>query len=75
MSSTAQPRSAKATKASLSHQERTATEPRERNLYTATVAKVTPVNDRIKTFQFHLKDTGSFNVLSASPWPSTCADG
>jgi hypothetical protein len=72
MSDTAQPRSAKAT---LSHQERTATEPRENDTYTATVARVTPVNDRIKTYQFHLKDGIGFNVLSASSPPSTCADG
>jgi hypothetical protein len=73
LSGTAQPRSAKATK--LSHQERTATEPRERDLYTATVAKVTPVNDRIKTFRFNLKDTNGFNVLPATPSHPTHADG
>jgi hypothetical protein len=75
LSGTVQPRSAKALKASLNHQERTATEPREKKMHTATVAQVTPVNDRIKTFRFQLKDASGFNVLSASPLPSTCADG
>jgi hypothetical protein len=49
-------------KAILSHQERTATEPRDKDLYTATVAKVTPVNDRIKRFRFNIKDKNGFNV-------------
>ncbi|KAF2820062.1 hypothetical protein CC86DRAFT_361677 [Ophiobolus disseminans] len=50
-------RSAKAAKTALSHHERTAAEPRERDLHAATVAQVTPVNDRIKLFKFNLKDT------------------
>jgi hypothetical protein len=80
LSGTAQPpaRSAKAAKTAkqaLSHQERTATEPRERDLYTATVAKITPVNDRVKLFKFDLKDTKGLNVLFALPSLATCADG
>ena len=78
LSGTAPPtRSAKATKTALSHQERTATEPRERDLHTATVAKVTPVNDRIKLFRFDLKNTTKgLNVLSAPLLElATCADG
>lgn len=64
-------RSAKA----LSHLERTATEPREKDLHVATVAKITPVNDRIKLFRFDLKDTKGLNVLSAPSALSTHADG
>jgi hypothetical protein len=71
LSGKAQPRSAKSI---LSHQERTATEPREKDLYTATVAQVTPVNDRIKRFRFELKDTKGFNVLPTLPSLSICAD-
>ncbi len=59
LSSMPQARSAKAI---LSHQERTATEPRENDLHTATVAKVTPVNDRIKRFKFEIKEKDGFNV-------------
>jgi hypothetical protein len=68
-------RSAKAK--SISHQERTASEPRNHELHRATVAQVTDVNDRIKTFRFDIVDKNGFNVLSA-PFPSplsTCADG
>jgi len=68
-------RSAKAAKTALSHQERTATEPREQDLHVATVAKITPVNDRIKLFRFDLKDTKGLNVLSAPSALSTHADG
>lgn len=69
-------RSAKAAKTAQSHQERTATEPRQNDLYTATVAQVTPVNDRIKLFKFNLKDTSKgLNVLSAPTSIATCADG
>lgn len=53
-------RSAKAI--SLSHQERTATEPRQKDLHTATVETITDVNDRIKTFRLTLKDKNGFNV-------------
>jgi hypothetical protein len=49
-------------KAILSHQERTASEPRDHDLHTAIVSKVTPVNDRIKTFRFDIKDKNGFNV-------------
>jgi hypothetical protein len=64
-------------KAILSHQERTASEPRDDHVHAATVSKVTDVNDRIKTFRFDICDKNGFNVLSA-PFPSrlsTCADG
>lgn len=53
---------ARSAKAILSHQERTATEPRDNDLYTATLAKVTPVNDRIKRFKFEINDKNGFNV-------------
>jgi hypothetical protein len=75
LSGTAQPRSAKATKSILSHQERTATEPRENDIHTATVASVTRINNRIKTFRFDLKDTKGLNVLSAPSLLATYADG
>lgn len=68
-------RSAKAAKTALSHQERTATEPREKDLHAATIAKITHVNDRIKLFRFDLKDTKGLNVLSAPSALSTHADG
>ena len=56
-------------KASLSHEERTATEPRDDGLYPVTIETVTPVNDRIKTFRLALReqDTDTFNVSSATP--------
>ncbi|EUC33135.1 hypothetical protein COCMIDRAFT_88797 [Bipolaris oryzae ATCC 44560] len=50
-------------KAILSHQDRTANEPREKELHTATLTKVTPVNDRIKRFVFEIKDKNGFNFL------------
>ncbi|KAF1841315.1 uncharacterized protein K460DRAFT_318122 [Cucurbitaria berberidis CBS 394.84] len=50
-------------KAILSHQERTATEPREKELHTAIVSKITPVNDRIKTIRFDIGDKNGFNFL------------
>ncbi|KAF1947202.1 hypothetical protein EJ02DRAFT_449793 [Clathrospora elynae] len=50
-------------KAILSHQERTATEPRDNDLHTAIVSKVTHVNNRIKTFRFDIKDKNGFNFL------------
>jgi hypothetical protein len=70
-----QPRSAKAAKALQSHQERTATEPREKDMHTATVADVTLVNERIKTFRFDLQDSKGLNVLSAPSSLPTFADG
>lgn len=51
-------------KASLSHEERTATEPRDNSLYPVILDRVTPVNDRIRTLRFSLKDRGSINVSS-----------
>jgi hypothetical protein len=75
LSGTAQPRSAKAAKALLSHQERTATEPRENDIHTATVADVKLVNNRIKLFRFNLRDTKGLNVLSAPSSLPTYADG
>ncbi|KAH8719443.1 hypothetical protein GQ44DRAFT_775365 [Phaeosphaeriaceae sp. PMI808] len=59
----AQPRSAKATKSKLNHLERTATEPREDDFHTATIANVTQVNNRIKIFRFTLNNTAGFNFL------------
>ena len=49
-------------KAILSHQERTANEPRENDLHTATLAKVTPVNERIQRYRFDINDKNGFNV-------------
>lgn len=49
-------------KALLSHQERTATEPRHADLHAAVVSNVTSVNDQIKKFRFDIKDTAGFNV-------------
>ncbi|UPX14047.1 uncharacterized protein EKO05_0004539 [Ascochyta rabiei] len=54
-------RSAKAK--SISHQERTASEPRSHELHRATVRQVTEVNDRIKTFRFDIVDKNGFNFL------------
>ncbi|KAJ4413256.1 hypothetical protein N0V91_000230 [Didymella pomorum] len=54
-------RSAKAK--SISHQERTASEPRSNELHRATVGQVTAVNDRIKTFRFDIADKNGFNFL------------
>ncbi|KAF1913504.1 hypothetical protein BDU57DRAFT_455224 [Ampelomyces quisqualis] len=67
LSGTAQPTSAKAAKALLSHQERTATEPRENDVHTATVADVTLVNNRIKLFRFNLRDAEGLN-FRAGQW-------
>jgi hypothetical protein len=75
LSGTAQPRSAKAAKSLLSHQERTAAEPRENDMHTATVASVKRINDRIKTFRFDIADGKGLNVLSAPSLLSTYADG
>ncbi|KAI8937643.1 hypothetical protein NX059_005348 [Plenodomus lindquistii] len=50
-------------KSILSHQERTSSEPRENDVHTAVVSKVTTVNDRIKTFRFDIKDKNGFNFL------------
>lgn len=50
--------------ARLSHQERTATEPRHDSLHTVVLKNVTAVNDRIRTYRFETKDKGSFNVPS-----------
>ena len=54
-------------KASLSHEERTADEPRDGGLFPVTIEAVTPVNDRIKTFKFALREQDTFNVSSATP--------
>jgi hypothetical protein len=76
LSGTAQPRTAKAAKSLQSHQERTATEPRENEIHTATVASVTRINERIKTFRFDIADGKGLNVLSApSLLPTARADG
>jgi hypothetical protein len=63
-------------KASLSHEERTVTEPRDEGLYPVTIESVTPVNNRIKTFKFALREQDTINVLSANPLLfSTVTDG
>ncbi|KAL6712643.1 hypothetical protein ACN47E_000520 [Coniothyrium glycines] len=54
-------------KALLSHQERTAKEPRDDGFHTAIVSKILPVNDRIKRFQFEIKDPSGFKFL-AGQW-------
>lgn len=59
----AQTRSAKA---SLSHEERTATDPREQSLHPVILDKVSAVNDRIKTYRFTIKDSNGINVSSAT---------
>lgn len=50
----------------LSHEQRTADEPRDRLLHQAILARVTDVNDRIKTFRFAINDSSGINVSSAS---------
>ncbi|KAL5117714.1 hypothetical protein ACEQ8H_004324 [Pleosporales sp. CAS-2024a] len=60
-------RSAKAAKALQSHQERTAAEPRQNDMYTATVAHVTRINDRIKTFRCDLVEGKGLN-FRAGQW-------
>lgn len=45
----------------MSHQERTATEPRQNDIHAATVSDVKLVNERIKLFRFDLKDTKGLN--------------
>ncbi|KAF9735346.1 NADH-cytochrome b-5 reductase [Paraphaeosphaeria minitans] len=47
--------------ASLSHEERTAAEPRDEGLYSVTIETVAPVNNRIKTFKFALGEQDTFN--------------
>jgi hypothetical protein len=54
-------------KAALSHEERTATEPRDDGLHAVTIDEITPVNDRIKKFKLSIKDRKTINVLSAAP--------
>jgi hypothetical protein len=40
----------------LSHEERTATEPRDKNLHSVIIDEVTPVNNRIKIYRLAVKD-------------------
>jgi hypothetical protein len=54
-------------KASLSHEERTATEPRDESLHAVTIDQIIPVNDRMKRFRLAVKDRKTLNVLSATP--------
>jgi len=54
-------------KASLSHEERTAAEPRDEGLHAVIIDQITAVNDRIKKFRFSIKDRKTINVLSAAP--------
>ncbi|KAF2271142.1 hypothetical protein CC78DRAFT_557164 [Lojkania enalia] len=60
----------------LSHEERTAFEPREKGLHSVTLAKITYVNDRIKTYRLIIKDKSGVQVCSSkpSPPPTICAD-
>lgn len=53
-------------KASLSHEERTATEPRDHGLFPVTIETVTPINDRLRTFKFALREQDTVNVSSAT---------
>lgn len=53
-------------RASLSHEERTASEPRDTGLHTVTISSVTPVNDRIRTFVLAPREQDTINVSSAT---------
>jgi hypothetical protein len=57
----------RSTKASLSHEERTATEPRDDSLHPVIVDQIFPVNDRIRRFRFSVKDRKTINVASSVP--------
>ncbi|KAF2192666.1 hypothetical protein K469DRAFT_654433 [Zopfia rhizophila CBS 207.26] len=46
-------------KINLSHEKRTATEPRDRDLHHVILDKITPVGDRIRTFRLVVKDKQS----------------
>jgi hypothetical protein len=46
----------------LSHEERTATEPRNREVHRVVVDKIIPVNSRIKTYRFTTRDPAGIHV-------------
>jgi hypothetical protein len=50
------------TKASLSHEERTASEPRNSGLHPVVLERITSVNSRIKTYRFSPKAKAGINV-------------
>lgn len=54
-------------KAALSHEERTAAEPRDESLHPVVVDRITTVNDRIRRLRLSIKDRKTINVLSAAP--------
>lgn len=49
-------------KANLSHEERTATEPRDKDLHSVILDKVKQVNDYIRTFMFTIPDKKGIKV-------------
>ncbi|KAF2691407.1 hypothetical protein K458DRAFT_285792 [Lentithecium fluviatile CBS 122367] len=51
------------TKASLSHEERTATEPRDEGIHPVIIDCVSPVNDRIRRFRLSIKDRKPIHFL------------
>ncbi|KAF1995832.1 hypothetical protein P154DRAFT_580536 [Amniculicola lignicola CBS 123094] len=54
-------------KAGLSHEERTATEPRDNDLHLVILDSISVVNDRIRTYRFATKDRGGIKFL-AGQW-------
>jgi hypothetical protein len=54
----------KSAKANLSHEERTADEPRDNGLHPVILEKITPVNDQIKTYKFKIQDPKGINVAT-----------
>ncbi|KAF2643100.1 hypothetical protein P280DRAFT_243955 [Massarina eburnea CBS 473.64] len=50
-------------KARLSHEERTASEPRDASLCPVIIEKVVAINDRIRTYRFNIKDSERLNFL------------
>ncbi|KAF2867095.1 hypothetical protein BDV95DRAFT_503427 [Massariosphaeria phaeospora] len=55
--------SARLAKAMKSHEERTATEPRDKSLHPVLLDTITPVNSRIKRYRFSIKDENGINFL------------
>lgn len=49
-------------KTNLSHEERTATEPRATGLHSVILKEITKINGRIQTYRFTIKDKGGINV-------------
>ena len=56
------PIASSSSKASLSHEERTATEPRATDLHTVILSRISKVNERIQTYQFTIKEKGGIKV-------------